>query len=688
MTHRSSPARPARLEAKNLLACSLLLVALASPIALLGVRTGDTTGAILVAGHAVDLAAALAMLVLCAAVGNPFLGSITRDQERPLEGLIFGLAIGIGITATAILGAAAALGVHRWVLALTIVTLAAACRRHVPIVVARVVKVPGSFRQLAGRGRSRHAMVWLLLVTAFLISMALVPPSDWDSLMYHLQVPKQWLLEGRIFVPDGNDQAALIGVAQMVYLPFLAMGSSATPAVLSAALAVILALSAFAICARFWPPPTRNYILVTLWGSPAIILVAITARVDITVTLFTLLAHYALLLAWTDRTGGPWLDIGAVFIGLAFGVKYHGGLYAVALLPLVVLICRRNANLGSNIWAALARFGALAAVSASPWLLKNGLLFHAPFYPFLSPQTPADGWLASFPASATATGMIDPRIYQIGRLARAPFNLVDAFFSPVKVTIEGEGRLYWLSPVLLLLPLWFLRWRDRVLLALAGPALIYLVALISISPETNLRYLIPGIVPLTIVSTGVAVQFSTTAPRLLQWLTRGFLVIGCVLPALIAMSVMMLVAHPLGHLIGVTSARAYLRTYGSFDVRQHERLVEFSEGGLPSDSRTLMLFEARGFYFPTSVIEDIHLTNWPLLASRLPQQGCPHASSITHIVAGEGYAKRYLKRGVPPEVIKWESFTRFAAQCLTLMYADTALSLYRFRGPVQEAQAR
>lgn len=628
------------------------------------------------------------MLVLCAAVGNPFVGSLTRDQDRPLDGLVFGLAIGLGITASAFLGAVAALGVHRWVLALTIVALTAACRQHVPVVLALGAKVPGHFRKLTGRGPSRYAIGWLLLVAAFLISLALAPPSDWDSLMYHLQVPKQWLLEGRIFVPDGNDQAALIGVVQMIYLPFLAMGSSAAPAVLSATLAILLALTAFSICARCWPPPTRNYILVTLWGSPAIILVGITARVDVTVALFTLLAHYALLLAWTDRSGGPWLDIGAVLTGLAFGVKYHGGLYAAALLPLVILTCRRDAKLGSNMWAALARFGALAAVSAGPWLLKNELLFHAPFYPFLSHQTPADAWLASFPASATATGIIDPRIYQIGRLARAPFNLVDAFFSPVKVTIEGEGRLYWLSPVLLLLPLWLLRWRDRVLLALAGPALIYLVALISISRETNLRYLIPGIVPLTIVSTGLAVQFSTTAPRLLQSLTRGFLVGGCVLPALIAMSVMMLVAHPLGHLVGATSARAYLRTYGGFDVRQHERLVEFSEGGLPSDSRTLMLFEARGFYFPTSVIEDIHLTNWPLLASRLPHQGCPHPSSITHIVAGEGYAKRYAKRGVPPELIKWASFTRFAAQCLTPIYADTALTLYRLGGPLQEAQAR
>jgi len=45
-----------------------------------GVRTGDPTGALLVAG--VDLVSGLAMIVLCAAVGNAFLGSLTRDQDR------------------------------------------------------------------------------------------------------------------------------------------------------------------------------------------------------------------------------------------------------------------------------------------------------------------------------------------------------------------------------------------------------------------------------------------------------------------------------------------------------------------------------------------------------------------------------------------------------------------------------
>src|SRR6476619_7013869 len=138
LTQETSSGRPLRLQAKIFLTCSLLLLALASPIALLGVRSGDTTGAVLIAGHCVDLLSGLALLVLCAAVGQPFVSSITEGQDRQLERLAFGLAIGLGITAAALLGAVAALGVHPWVLALTILLLTAVSRRQVPAVLALV----------------------------------------------------------------------------------------------------------------------------------------------------------------------------------------------------------------------------------------------------------------------------------------------------------------------------------------------------------------------------------------------------------------------------------------------------------------------------------------------------------------------------------------------------------------------
>jgi hypothetical protein len=283
--------------------------------------------------------------------------------------------------------------------------------------------------------------------------------------------------------------------------------------------------------------------------------------------------------------------------------------------------------------------------------------------------------------------VIDPRSFQIGRLVRQPFNLVDAFLTPGKLTIEGEGRLYFLSPVLLLLPLWVFRWRDRHVGALIGPALVYLVLLITIQSETNLRYLIPGIVPLTIASTALAMQVSEGKPAFVQYLTRGLISGACVVPALIAICIVMLVARPLGYIVGTTSANEYMRAHGNFNVRTHQRLVEFARR-LPPGSRTLMLYEGRGFYIPTSVIEDVHLTNWPLLAARLPQQGCPKGSGITHLIAGEAYAKRYEERGAPPEVIKWDLFAQFAARCLTLMYADSAHSLYRFRASMQQTTAR
>jgi len=664
-----------QLKGRGPMAASLVLLALALPLLVSPVRNGETTGPILVLGHLADLAAALGLLTLLAALGIALLRVfVVRDSA--LEMLLFGVAVGAGVLAGAILAVESFTGVHLWTLAALLVALAVALQRSLLEVGELSRSALTRVLALAGAGPSRLALVGYGALAAFLICMALAPPSDWDSLMYHLQIPTIWLREGKILVPDANDHTALIGLAQLLYLPLLAVRSLAAPAVLSAALTLLLGWSGFAICTRFWKPPAQNYVLATLWGSPAIILVGLTARVDVTLTLFTLLAHYALLMAWLDRPGTRWLELGAVLIGFAFGVKYHGGVYAIGLLPLILLACVRRSGSVAKAWRPLLHFGLLVGLAVSPWLLKNWFLFHAPFYPFLAQPRPPE-WLASIPASVSPATALDPRVREILQEARVPFNLADAFFAPGRLSVEGEARLYFLCPALLLLPLWLFSPRDRALNGLGGPAILYLLFLVATYPETNARYLLPGVVPLTIVATVLAVRFTERLKPRLRMFARSSLVLVSVFPALLTMSVWSSSTRAISHLVGATSANVYLRTHFQFPVRSHERLVEFAERSVPDDSRILMLFDARGFYLRSRVIEDTRLTNWALLASKLRPGQCLGGSGITHVFAAGGTARYYESRGVQPEVIRWDQFERFAAECLTPIYADTGVTLYR-----------
>jgi hypothetical protein len=659
-----------------LVASLLVLLALVVPLALAFVRSGDATGPVLVLSHIADLGAALALLAVSAAVGIALLRRSPRGFESPLEYLVFGAVLGAGALATGILPVVAVAGVKRWVLAVFLTGLIIVLRRCLTELVALSRAALLHFLALASKGPSRLVLLGFGVVAAFLLCMALAPPSDWDSMMYHLEIPTEWLREGRIFVPDGNDHTGLIGLAQLLYLPLLAAGSLASPAVLSALMTLLLGLAVFVIGAQFWKPPTSNYLLAAVWGSPAIILVGMTARVDVILTLFTLLAQYALLRAWLDRSGEPWLERGAVLLGFAFGVKYQGGLYAVGLLPLILLACVRRSGGVTGAWRPALRFGVLSSLMASPWLLKNWFLFGAPFYPLFA-QTAPKQWLAAIPAGGFPTVPLDPRVYQILQQARIPFNLLDAFLAPSKLSIEPEARFYFLAPILLLLPLWLFRRRDPVLNGLGGPAVLYLLILLGLYPETNLRYLIPAVVPLTIVATVLALQLSEKLDTRIRALIRASLVLVTIFPAVLTMTFWSYRTSALSHLVGTTSGNAYLRAHFLPEVRTHERLAEFTNRSARPDDRILMLFEARGLYLRPRVIEDTRVTNWALLASTLGRSQCLGKSGVTHVLANDGSARYYVGRGVPREVMRWDEFERFAGLCLTPIYADSGLTLFR-----------
>ena len=179
-----------------------------------------------------------------------------------------------------------------------------------------------------------------------------------------------------------------------------------------------------------------------------------------------------------------------MLMGMALGVKFQAGAYAIALMPIVGIIGVERGNI-RKAFASMTRFGLLCFVSAAPWLLKNLILFGAPFYPLFVPHR-IEPWLVSLLPAGTTSLALDPRVWHIQQSARTAFNLRDAFVHPGALSVGGEGAFYFLNPILVLLPLGVLWIRNPRLVALAGPALLYGAIVLAVSPETNTRYLIPG----------------------------------------------------------------------------------------------------------------------------------------------------------------------------------------------------
>ncbi len=635
------------------------------------------SGPLLLLDHVFDLGVVLALLAIAAGVGRLTLARFGLILDRPLEALVFGTAIGLGIIATSILILGLVGGLQAPTLALLLLLYVLVARKELaglPRLAAPTIHYLKASRR--GRGWLIFGVASLSAVTLWMTVLAVAPPTDWDSLMYHLRVPVQFLREGRIYVPADNLHVGYVGLAHMLYLPLLALGSSAGPALLSAFIAVLLGLAVFAFTARFLGERTASLSLALLWGTTTLLLVAVTPRLDGTLAFYLFLAHYALVLALSSSSSRAQFYLAAVLLGAAIGIKYNAVPYMLGLVPLILWVVGSQTRSVTASLRPLVLFGLLVVAAALPWLVKNWILLHAPLYPFLAERA-LEPWLVPFYGSRTVPQSVNPEIFQFIWHLRVPFDFRALFLSPEELTIELEGAFYYANPILLLLLFWVFFLRNRTLNWLVIPAVGYVLVLLLAYPGSNLRYLIPAVVPLTIVAVHIVVRscerfLSTAAARLVLVLVAGLALV----PSGSTMYTWISQTKAVGHLIGASSAEEYLDTHLDISVQAYASLVRFVNGELPEGSRILMLFEARGYYFKPSVVEDVKVTNWPLLAPQLAPTDCLAEAGFSHVLVNVGAVDYYARGGLDLEVIQWAALQQFVQRCLAPIYRAPGFVLF------------
>jgi hypothetical protein len=664
-----------------------LLAALAAATMMVAVhvyveRQGtEYSGPLLAVDHLFDLAATLAILALCAALGRLALRRVGLALEQPLEELLFAVPLGAGVLAVSILllGFAGSLNLPALLLLLAVAALLT--RRDLAGLPGLLGRGTAHARKHDGRSElgSLGALV-LAAAAVFLFTFALAMPVDWDTLAYHLRVPAQYLEHGRIYLPEDNLRASYVNLIHMLYIPLLAVGSQAGPAVLSALFALMLGIAVYSFCTRFLPGATAPVSLILLWGTTTVLLVAITPRVDVTVAFFLFIAHYAVLLALTSPSDHRLIYLAALVLGFAVGVKYHALPYILALSPLVAWTAFRGRRSLSASVRVLTIVGLLTVAGALPWLVKNWIVLGAPLYPVMAePMIPP--WLVPLAGTRTVPPAVGGDVSRIIWDSRAVFNVYDAFFAPGRISIEFEGRNYFTSPALLALPAWLLFLRHRTMNWLALPALGYLALLLLPYPHTNLRYLAPAVAPLTIVVAHMAVRAAERwMPRLGAHFLLALIAILTLVPSFRAAQSRLSGTLAVAHLVGAQSAETYRSTHMLPSVWAFAPVARYMNAYLARDSRVLMLFEERGFGLDPQVIQDYNVMTWPVLAA-VADDDCLAATGATHVLVGIGVARYYMVGGVAPERLRLDELQHVSERCFTRLYENRGFVLFKVEAP-------
>jgi hypothetical protein len=631
----------------------------------------DATAALLVADHLFNVASASLFALYCLAVGQRMLRLRGVPLSDPVARVTFAMTLGCAATATALLIVCALAGVTAGILAATLAAGGVACRRELAAAPTDVVYAIRSFLSAHQPGWPRRlAAGSFALVSLTLLLLALPPAVDWDSLAYHLEVPAQWLRAGQMHLPQDNFHAAFVGLAHVLYLPLLALGSNAGPAILNAVVTICAGLATFALARDVACQRVGAIAFWLLCGVPLLFLVGITPRVDIVLLLFLVAAHHALLIALREPTRGDAFVLAAVILGGASGVKYLALPYAVALSPIILGGAVRMS--GHHWKRALVRtslFSLIAAVVAAPWLIKNWLLVGSPFHPFFVAPI-VEPWIGRLNMSGTA----DPMIFRVLENIRADFNLTDLILSPERLTPDADARWSTVSLALMLAPLALVGKSWRIAAVLGGPVAGYTLLVLAASGKTNLRYLMPVIPPLAVMAAiAVAPMFERASWR--AWLTAAVLGI-CAAPAAVAVGGRLKESRTLAVTAGMIPRHQYLRDY--WETGPYYRSIEWMNANLPADATVLLLFEARGFYLERPHLKDMLARNWPLVAPYCGQNNC-RLPGVTHIFVNDYVADYFRRRGMDFSVLQWKSFDEFSSRCLELIIQRPGGRVYGFR---------
>lgn len=336
-------------------------------------------------GAGVPVGLAVGVLFVAWGMGHSLLRRWAIPWHSPLEEAVFGWGLGQGVLAYLLLGLGAAQAYRPLVFwGLYIVGLAwavyqwrfAGLRR---LCLEAWTQVRANRAGVRGDGLLR-LLFWIAMGLNF--AMCFVPEVFYDAMVYHLGVPRWFLLEGGIgYYPAFHAQFPF--TRQMINVFGLALEGETLAKLLHFATGLQIQLTFLALADRWGRRRIGLLASLAFFTIPMVAMNLWTTGVDVAMAAVSLLAVGAWLSALTQPSARAWVVLTGVFLGLTVSTKYPGGVDAAVMGLLFVGVrgwTTRDARSTARDFVILT--GVAVAVFL-PWLIKNAVLTGNPVYPYL-----------------------------------------------------------------------------------------------------------------------------------------------------------------------------------------------------------------------------------------------------------------------------------------------------------------
>lgn len=596
----------------------------------------------------VDLLVALILTCLAGSLGRLLLGEMCALNS--LERVSIQFAFGLGFFSLVVLGLGLS-GLFNPAIAWGVVLIyVIICRRAILGWLKDLWK--GFFVAAPKTSMDRISLLFVGFIFLINLSMALAPPMRWDSLVYHLEIPRRYVAASGISFLFDNLYAGFPGVSTMWYSWAILMATPTSAAAFGWAVGLMAIAGLLGLSYRVLNGVQHWLPAAILLSGSSISQALHWAYVDWWIIFFGV-CLWILLLQTLERHARIWLVLSGALLGFAIGVKYTAGILLILFTGALIL-----ARMGRPIdfespkdksepsqklvgsqsiqgwrllvveWLILAL---IVFITVSPWLIKNYLYTGQALYPMALGQQMPDPWQQTF-----------------GRDPSPKRTWLEDVLLPIDSTIYGiegaqiAGKPEYsasLGPLFLaLIPALCLGWKKRtpkqrnrlklLIILTLGTWLIW-AGLSHIANELLWPRHYFGVFPVLAILAAAGYQ---------GWdgLKIGQVRLQRMLAALILIVFFLSALHeyrtwvqrnPLAVLSGVESRDAYLSRQLGF---YYTAMLGIQQ--LPEQARVLFLWEPRVFYCQNQAcLTDATLDNWWFLrraysdsetiASRLCQHG-------------------------------------------------------------------
>jgi hypothetical protein len=182
----------------------------------------------------------------------------------------------------------------------------------------------------------------IIIFSGITFLSSFVPPSYYDSLVYHLALPSLYKNAGKIFFVPFNLYSHFPQNMEMIFLIGLFSGRDVVPNILSSSIYFFTILAMISFCNRFFNKKIALISTLFFVTAPSVMLLSTSSYVECGLAFYMFVSLYTFILFITQDSDKKlekykFIILSGFFAGISFGIKYTGIIASIIILFLLTI---------------------------------------------------------------------------------------------------------------------------------------------------------------------------------------------------------------------------------------------------------------------------------------------------------------------------------------------------------------